>query len=176
MADPARAPGTHNIIKHPKHVGVCLECGAKGDWELIRSVACPKNPLPNSTRADRLPLAGAAKEATSSPVITSEAEVMQLLRDEELALQLLQEELDLQELEEQCSMLQDLEQEELQLKGMLEKESSSAKPGGRPPATPCSASACPKPADPCRPLPPVECHLAYRATCFVCQNLLPSKA
>lgn len=130
MPDPARPQGSHNIIKHPKYIGACLDCGAKGDWESIRSKPCPKNPLPIS-QADDVSMTDPAKEAkTSSEEVacpkTSEAEAMQILEDEAMALELLEEELQLEELE--------LEELNLELKTLEEK------PLKRPPATPCTAA------------------------------------
>ena len=152
MPDPVRPPGTHNIIKDPKHAGVCLDCGAKGEWELIRSKPCAKNPPLNKPLADDLPSGEPAKEEKASDAVA-----MQILEDEAMALELLEEEL----------LLEELELEELQLElHMLEKPEEQPpkceeQPPKRPPATPCTAAGT------VGPRPPALCHLVTRFT-FCC--------
>ena len=151
VLDPQRPAGVHNIIKHPKHIGVCLDCGLRGDWESIKSTPCPgKAPtleavgMVEATKTEGQALQDEGEEREEAEPAPGGDEVDEQCLDEDDVMEEAAVVLEMLALEEEQYAL---EYEELQLIELLAKERAQEPLKGghdrRPPATPCTSVSMP---------------------------------
>lgn len=184
VPDPPRPAGSHNIIKHPRYVGICLDCGLRGDWESIKATHCPGKVEETPELEAEEVGGGEITELPEDQAFQVEAEKSQEAASDGVG-NVVEENVSGEDVMEEASLIIQLleleeeeyalEYEELQLIELLAKESAQAplKAGHdrRPPATPCASASMPHPPQDPLPLPPSQSSLFGKGLVFLSQVL-----